>query len=127
ATKNLENWPSLDFKAFLQELKKLKISLSLSEEAEWMGYFNEQKAKAQALQAQIDRTESEIDRMVYAMYGLREEEVGVVVGREVEFSTLYIQIYSLQHISPADLIGLDHETKHCSPFMRVDAQEIQPR
>ncbi|MDQ3100601.1 MAG: Eco57I restriction-modification methylase domain-containing protein, partial [Bacteroidota bacterium] len=52
ATKNLENWPSLDFKAFLQELKKLKISLSLSEEAEWMGYFNEQKAKAQALQAQ---------------------------------------------------------------------------
>ncbi len=54
-----------------------------------MGYFNEQKhalsgaegAKAQALQAQIDRTDKEIDRMVYALYGLSEEEVGVVEGR----------------------------------------------
>ncbi|MDQ3100648.1 MAG: hypothetical protein M3R08_04620 [Bacteroidota bacterium] len=64
-------------------------SLTLSEDAGWMGYFNEQKhalsgaegAKAQALQAQIDRTDKEIDRMVYALYGLSEEEVGVVEGR----------------------------------------------
>ncbi len=46
-----------------------------------MSYFNEQKAKAQALQAQIDRTDNEIDRMVYALYGLEEEEVAVVEGR----------------------------------------------
>ena len=84
ASKNIENWSSLDFNAFLKELKKLKISLSLSEQAEWMSYFNEQKAKAQALQAQIDRTDTEIDRMVYALYGLTEEEVAVVEGREVE-------------------------------------------
>ena len=38
------------------------------------------KAKAQALQAQIDRTDREIDRMVYALYGLTEEEVAVVTG-----------------------------------------------
>ena len=47
-----------------------------------MSYFNEQKAKAQALQAQIDRTDKEIDRLVYALYGLSEEEVEVVEGRE---------------------------------------------
>ena len=82
-SRDLENWPSLDFKAFLKELKKVKISLTLSEEAEWMSYFNEQKAKAQALQAQIDRTDKEIDRMVYALYGLCEEEVAVVEGRGV--------------------------------------------
>ena len=35
-----------------------------------MSNFNEQKAKAQALQAQIDRTDKEIDRLVYALYGL---------------------------------------------------------
>jgi hypothetical protein len=87
-SRNLENWPSLDFKAFLKELKKLKISLTLGEEAEWMSYFNEQKAKAQALQAQIDRTDKEIDRMVYALYGLSEEEVAVVEGREVEPASL---------------------------------------
>lgn len=45
----------------------------LSEEAEWMGYFNEQKARAQALQAQIDRTDKRIDHTVYALYGLCKE------------------------------------------------------
>jgi hypothetical protein len=33
--------------------------------------------KAQALQAQIDRTSKEIDRMVYALNGMREEMVSV--------------------------------------------------
>jgi hypothetical protein len=37
-------------------------NFSLGDEAEWMSYFNEQKAKAQARQAQIDRTVKEIDR-----------------------------------------------------------------
>lgn len=40
--------------------------------------------KAQALQAQIDRSDKEIDRMVYALYGLSEGEVAFVQGREVE-------------------------------------------
>ena len=65
-----------------KELNKLKICLTLSEEAELMSYFNEQKAKAQALQAQIDRTDKEIDRMVYALYGLTEEEIKIVEGKQ---------------------------------------------
>lgn len=77
----LENWPSLEFKGFLAELKKAKVSLSLAEEAEWLGYFTEQKAKAQALQAQIAKTDREIDALVYQLYGLTEEEVRVVEGR----------------------------------------------
>ena len=39
------------------------------------------EGKGPALQAQIDRTDNEIDRMVYALYGLEEEEVAVVEGR----------------------------------------------
>lgn len=77
----LENWPSLEFKGFLAELKKAKVSLSLAEEAEWLGYFTEQKAKAQALQAQIAKTDREIDALVYQLYGLTEEEVAVVEGK----------------------------------------------
>jgi len=80
-TRNLENWPALDLKGFLQELKKAKVPLSLAEEAEWLGYFTEQQAKAHALQAQIDKTDKEIDALVYALYGLTEEEVRVVEGR----------------------------------------------
>jgi len=64
----------------LEELTKAKVKLSLSEEAEWMAYFNEQKSIAQALQAEITRLEREIDALVYELYGLTEEEIGIVEG-----------------------------------------------
>ncbi|MCF1751855.1 Eco57I restriction-modification methylase domain-containing protein [Mariniradius sediminis] len=78
----LQNWPELDFKGFLGELAKAKVKLSLSEEAEWMAYFNEQKAKAQALQSEITRIDKEIDALVYELYGLTEEEIRIVEGGE---------------------------------------------
>lgn len=76
--KSLKNWPSLDFKGFLKELQKAKVKLSLAEEAEWMTYFNQQKQQVQALQAQIDTLDREIDQLVYDLYGLTEEEIAVV-------------------------------------------------
>ncbi|MBK6944198.1 MAG: Eco57I restriction-modification methylase domain-containing protein [Flavobacteriales bacterium] len=80
-SRNLENWPVLDFKGFLKELKKANVTLTLAEEAEWLGYFTEQQTKARALQTQIDKTDKEIDALVYQLYGLTEEEVRVVEGR----------------------------------------------
>jgi len=79
-SRNLQNWPKLEFKYFLNELKKAKVQLSLSEEAEWMRYFNEQKQKAQELKSEIDRIDREIDLMVYELYGLTEEEIKIVEG-----------------------------------------------
>jgi len=52
-SKKLKNWCELEFNDFLKEIKKSIIKLSLSEEAEWMEYFNEQKAKALELKAEI--------------------------------------------------------------------------
>lgn len=78
----LEDWPSLSFKDFLKELKKNKLKLSLTEEAEWMKYFEEQKAKANAIQQVIDKTDKEIDQMVYELYGLTEEEIKIVEGEK---------------------------------------------
>jgi hypothetical protein len=78
----LQNWPGLDFRGFLGELKKAKVQLSLSEEADWMGYFTEQKQKALALQSEINRIDAEIDRLVYELYGLTEEEIRIVEGGE---------------------------------------------
>ena len=74
----LQNWYELEFGDFLKELKKAKVQLSLSEEAEWMQYFNEQKQKAQSLKAEIDKTDKEIDKMVYELYELSEEEIKIV-------------------------------------------------
>jgi hypothetical protein len=79
-SRKLENWHELTFKQFLAELKKKKVKLSLNEEAEWMEYFNKQKAQAEELKAKIAQTDQEIDAMVYELYGLSEEEVGVVEG-----------------------------------------------
>ena len=86
-SKNLQNWPSLDFAGFLAELKKKKVKLSLEEEAEWMDYFTKKKSEALALQSEIDRLDREIDEMVYDLYGLTEEERKVVEGEEQQLQT----------------------------------------
>ncbi|MEZ5199116.1 MAG: N-6 DNA methylase [Bacteroidales bacterium] len=80
-SQKLLTWPELEFKSFISELKKAKIQLSLSEEAEWMQYFNEQKQKALILKSEIDRIDREIDMMVYELYGLTEEEIKIVEER----------------------------------------------
>ena len=77
-SRKLQSWHELTFKQFLKELKKKKVELSLDKEAEWMEYFNQQKAQADDLKSQIAQTDKEIDGMVYELYGLGEEEVRVV-------------------------------------------------
>ncbi|MCP9770482.1 restriction endonuclease subunit M [Lacihabitans sp. LS3-19] len=76
----LENWYSLTYKEFIAELAKKKIKLSLAEEAEWEGYFSVEAQKAQSIKAEIDKTDKEIDAMVYQLYGLTEEEIKIVEG-----------------------------------------------
>ncbi len=76
----LQNWHTLTFTEFIKELKKKKVKLGLAEEAEWAEYFDAEKAKAQAIQLEIDKTDREIDGMVYELYGLTEEEIAIVEG-----------------------------------------------
>ena len=60
------------------EQEKVKIKICLSDEAEWMSYFNEQKQKAQDFKSEINCIDKEIDQMVYELYGLSEEEIEIV-------------------------------------------------
>ena len=76
----LEKWANLTSNEFLKELEKQKIKLSLSQQQEWLQYFKEQKTKANDIQEVIAKTDKEIDKMVYALYGLSEEEIAVVEG-----------------------------------------------
>ncbi|MDD3721931.1 MAG: Eco57I restriction-modification methylase domain-containing protein [Lutibacter sp.] len=76
--KKLQDWYLLNYAEFIKELAKKKIKLSLSEEAEWEDYFLQESKKALALKTDIDTTDKEIDKMVYELYGLSEEEIGIV-------------------------------------------------
>tara|TARA_R110002049_G_scaffold101964_3_gene247251 strand:+ start:11390 stop:14584 length:3195 start_codon:yes stop_codon:yes gene_type:complete len=92
-SKKLQNWHELDFGDFIKELNKaikannkLRVKEGLEEvptltkkdEFEWLDLFEENKQKAQALQAQINQTDKEIDQMVYELYGLTEDEIKIV-------------------------------------------------
>jgi len=76
--KKLENWYELTFAEFVKELAKKKVKLSLSEEAEWEDYFLQEQQKAVAIKNEIVATDKAIDKMVYELYGLSEEETSIV-------------------------------------------------
>jgi type I restriction-modification system DNA methylase subunit len=77
----LQDWYLLTYAQFIAELGKKKVKLSLSEEAEWEGYFVQESKKALELKSKIETTDKEIDRMVYQLYELTEEEIRVVEGQ----------------------------------------------
>lgn len=82
-TRKLENWHELDFADFIKELNKAikkagGTPLTKKDEFEWLELFEDNKKKAQELQAQITQTEKEIDEMVYELYGLTKEEIQIV-------------------------------------------------
>ena len=76
--KKLHHWYLLSYADFIKELGKQKIKLSLSQEAEWEDYFTTEAKKVLALKSEIDTTDKAIDAMLYELYGLSEEEIGIV-------------------------------------------------
>ena len=81
----LEKWYGLSFDDFIKEINKaIKTQkgtpLTKKEEFDWIDLFEENKAKANNLQSEIAITDKAIDAMVYKLYGLSEEEIGIVEG-----------------------------------------------
>jgi len=77
-SKKLEAFYDYDFKTFVSELKKQKIQLSLIQQDEWEEYFNAYKTEINQIQAEINKTDKEIDQMVYKLYELTGEEIKIV-------------------------------------------------
>lgn len=77
-SKKLENWHKLTYAEFIKELGKKKIKMSLADEAEWEEYFLAEQIKAQQLIAEIERTDREIDQMVYKLYDLTADEIAII-------------------------------------------------
>ena len=82
-TKKLENWSELTFAEFITELNKgIKITgqipLTKKDEFDWIELFEENKAKAQNLINEINKTDATINEMVYELYGLTDVEKEIV-------------------------------------------------
>jgi type I restriction-modification system DNA methylase subunit len=78
-TRAIECFNELEYDAFKKEILKQKVKISLgNENNQWREYFNTTKQKANELQNQINQTDREIDRMVYELYELTEEEIEIV-------------------------------------------------
>ena len=77
-SKKLDSFYEQDFKTFVSELKKQKIQLSLIQQDEWEEYFNAYKIEINQIQAEINKTDKEIDQMVYKLYELTEEEILII-------------------------------------------------
>lgn len=79
-TTTLQTFDQLDFPAFVAELKKQKIKLTLVQQDEWEDYFNQYRQACQQLSSQIATTDAEIDRLVFDLYGLTPEEREIVMN-----------------------------------------------
>lgn len=77
-TSAMQTFDQMDFKAFVGELKKQKIKLSLAEQDEWEDYFNQYRNDCQQLSEQIAGTDRKIDLRVYQLYGLTYDEVKTI-------------------------------------------------
>ena len=77
-TDKLLNWPALEWPALLTELAKQKVAVSLPKQMEWQGFFAEQRTRIQVLQTERTTTDTQIDRLVYALYGLSKADITLV-------------------------------------------------
>jgi hypothetical protein len=68
------------FRGVHPRVNKKKAKLNLARQVEWEDYFLQESKKVHGLQSRIQTTDHEIDQMVYALFGLTEEEIIVVEG-----------------------------------------------
>lgn len=62
----------------LVELDKIGAKIPAKKQIEWMALFKAEKAKIKSTQVEIEKTDKEIDQLVYQLYGLTPEEITIV-------------------------------------------------
>jgi hypothetical protein len=77
-SKKIEEFYTLTWTEFEKELSKNKITLLGVSKDDWFDRFERFKKQALELKTKIILTDKEIDRMVYELYGLTDEEIQIV-------------------------------------------------
>src|SRR3989344_172949 len=76
--RRIEDSYKLSFKEFFDELKKLKIYLSIKQQDEWEDYFWDYKKELLNLKEDINKLDREIDQEVYKLYNITKEEQKII-------------------------------------------------
>ena len=77
-TAKLKKWYELEFVDVLHGLEKGGAKIPAKKQGEWLELFKSEKEKIKYSQAEIAKTDKEIDEMVYQLYGLTPEEIEIV-------------------------------------------------
>jgi len=85
-TRKINLFYASKFSVLIGELKKQNVILKLKQQEEWEEFYNEYLSEINQIQLQIDKTDSEIDQMVYDLYGMTKEEIRIVEGTDSKMS-----------------------------------------
>ncbi len=77
-SKKLETWYNLTFGEFRKELEKQKIAIPIKELMDYQDLFDTNATQIKEIQTKIADTEKAIDKLVYALYDLTDEEIQLI-------------------------------------------------
>jgi hypothetical protein len=78
-SKSLEMFYELSFDSFVSQINKVtNIKMSLKQQDEWEDYFCLYKKNILKLKSEIDKIDSELNKMVFDLYELNENERQIV-------------------------------------------------
>ena len=78
-SQKLEKYYELSEDEFIDEMRKKKVDTKSRKNREYLEHeFSESLAIITPLLQEIERTDNEIDQMVYELYGLNDEEIQII-------------------------------------------------
>jgi len=77
-SQKLDKYYKLDLKELLVELKRKKVKLNSNDIKEIKEEFSSNKDRVIRLNTEIEKTDDEINQMVYDLYGLTNEEIKII-------------------------------------------------
>ncbi len=78
-SRKLENWHELNFAEFRAEVDRVfHTEIPLRKRAEWEKYLAENAAEVKRMTAEIEAAEREIDAIVYRLFDLTSDEIGLL-------------------------------------------------
>jgi hypothetical protein len=79
----LERWWRLDFVELQNELlKSYKTKTPVADRDEWQTFFENAKIERDSVDLQIKLLEKELNVEVYELFGLDDEEIGMIEGEK---------------------------------------------